>query len=142
MAASPELRNKQDLIDRFLEMAGFGEAPAAFIVDPKMPEEERHAAVSSNWRQFVNTSMERELQNIIEAENLKPSETRKLVTEAFEAGGVPQEGMAVSKILPPTSRFAKGNPQAEKRRHVTELLSAFHERFRSLTSKYPMLTEE
>lgn len=142
VAASPELRNKQDLIDRFLEMAGFGEVPATFIVDPKMPEEERHAVVSSNWRQFVSASMERELENIIESEKLKPSETRKLITEAFEAGGVPQEGTAVSRILPPISRFAKGNPQAEKRRHVTELLSAFHERFRSLTARYPMTTEE
>lgn len=142
VAASPELRNKQDLIDRFLEMAGFGEVPATFIVDPKMPEEERHAVVSSNWRQFVSASMERELESIIEAEKLKPPETRKLITEAFEAGGVPQEGTAVSRILPPTSRFAKGNPQAEKRRHVTELLSAFHERFRSLTARYPMTTED
>lgn len=142
VTASPELRNKQDLIDRFLEMAGFGEVPATFIVDPKMPEEERHAVVSSNWRQFVSASMERELESIIEAEKLKPSETRELITEAFEAGGVPQGGTAVSRILPPTSRFAKGNPQAEKRRHVTELLSAFHERFRSLTARYPMTTED
>ena len=138
VAASPELRDKQDLIDRFLEMAGFGETPATFIVDPKATDEERHAVVASNWHDFVRDSMESELTGIIDSENLKPAETRALLTEAFEVGGVPQEGTAVSKILPPVSRFAKGNPHAEKRGRVTALLSAFYERFSSLTSCYPV----
>ena len=137
VAASPELRDKQDLIDRFLEMAGFGKAPAAFVVDPKAPEEERHEIVASNWRRFVADSMEAELSGIIDSENLKPAETRSLVSEAFEAGGVPQEGTAVAKNLPLVSRFAKGNPQADKRRRVMSLLSEFYSRFRSLTAKYP-----
>lgn len=136
VAASPELRDKQDLIDRFLEMAGFGKAPAAFVVDPEVPEEERHEIVASNWRRFVADSMEAELSGIIDSENLKPAETRSLVSEAFEAGGVPQEGTAVAKNFPPVSRFAKGNPQADKRRRVTSLLSGFYSRFRSLTAKY------
>ena len=142
VAASPELRDKQDLIDRFLEMAGFGDAPASFIVDPQAPEGERHEIVASNWRRFVADSMEAELGGIIASENLKPAETRALVSEAFETGCVPQEGTAVAKILPPVSRFAKGNPQAQKRRRVTELLTVFYERFRSLTAKYPAASDE
>ena len=39
VAASPELRDKQDLIDRFLEMAGFCEMPATFSIDPEASEE-------------------------------------------------------------------------------------------------------
>lgn len=142
VAASPELRDKQDLIDRFLEMAGFGDAPASFIVDPRAPEGERHEIVASNWRRFVVDSMEAELGGIIASENLKPAETRALVSEALETGCVPQEGTAVAKILPPVSRFAKGNPQAQKRRRVTELLTVFYERFRSLTAKYPAASDE
>lgn len=138
VAASPELRDKQDLIDRFLEMAGFGEVPAAFAIDPEASEERRHEIVSAHWRELVRDTMEAELGGIIESERLKPEETRALVGEAFEAGGVPQEGTAVARILPPVSRFAKGNPQVEKRRRVTELLSAFHNRFRSFTAHYPM----
>lgn len=138
VAASPELRDKQDLIDRFLEMAGFGEVPAAFAIDPEASEERRHEIVSARWRELVRDTMEAELGGIIESESLKPEETRALVGEAFEAGGVPQEGTAVARILPPVSRFAKGNPQVEKRRRVTELLSAFHNRFRSFTAHYPM----
>lgn len=138
VAASPELRDKQDLIDRFLEMAGFGEVPAAFAIDPEASEERRHEIVSARWRELVRDTMEAELGGIIESESLKPEETRALMGEAFEAGGVPQEGTAVARILPPVSRFAKGNPQVEKRRRVTELLSAFHNRFRSFTAHYPM----
>lgn len=141
VAASPELRDKQDLIDRFLEMAGFGEAPATFSIDPEASEERRHEVVSAHWRELVRESMETELGSIIESERLKPDQTRTLVSEAFETGGVPQEGTAVANILPPVSRFAKGNPQAEKRRRVTALLSAFYNRFRSLTAHYPMRDE-
>lgn len=141
VAASPELRDKQDLIDRFLEMAGFCEAPATFSIDPNASEERRHEVVSAHWRELVRESMETELESIIEVERLKPDQTRALVSEVFEAGGVPQEGTAVASILPPVSRFAKGNPQAEKRRRVTALLSTFHNRFRSLTAHYPMRDE-
>ena len=138
VAASPELRDKQDLIDRFLEMAGFGMAPATFIVDPDASAEERHAVVSEQWRAHVARSMEAELEGIIQAEGLRPEETRALVSETFEIGAVPQEGTAVARILPPVSRFAKGNPQAEKRHRVTDLLTRFHERFRTFTARYPM----
>lgn len=141
VAASPELRDKQDLIDRFLEMAGFCETPATFSIDPEASEERRHEVVSAHWRELVRESMETELGGIIECEHLKPDQTRALVSEAFETGGVPQEGTAVANILPPVSRFAKGNPQAEKRRRVTALLSAFYNRFRSLTAHYPMRDE-
>lgn len=141
VAASPELRDKQDLIDRFLEMAGFCETPATFSIDPEASEERRHEVVSAHWRELVRESMETELGGIIECEHLKPDQTRALVSEAFETGGVPQEGTAVASILPPVSRFAKGNPQAEKRRRVTALLSAFYNRFRSLTAHYPMRDE-
>ena len=142
VAASPELRDKQDLIDRFLEMAGFGNVPATFDINPAASAEERHAVVSEQWRAHIAHSMEDELQSIIEAEKLKPEATRALVSEAFETGHVPQEGTAVAKILPPVSRFAKGNPQAEKRHRVTALLSTFYERFRSFTATYPMEPQE
>ena len=141
VAASPEQRDKQDLIDRFLEMAGFCETPATFSIDPEASEERRHEVVSTHWRELVRESMEMELGSIIEGEHLKPDQTRALVSEAFETGGVPQEGTAVANILPPVSRFAQGNPQAEKRRRVTALLSAFYSRFRSLTAHYPMRDE-
>lgn len=139
--ASPELRDKQDLIERFLEMAGFGDTPARFVIDPKASEDERHAVVSAQWAQFVADSMRDELNGIITEERLKAGETWSLVQEAFETGRVPQEGTAVAQILPPVSRFAKGNPQAKMRHRVTARLAEFYQRFRSLAAGLPSREE-
>ena len=65
VAASPELRDKSELIERFLEIAGFGEADAQFDIDSAAPESER------NWRKFGADSMEDEMSGITEAEKLK-----------------------------------------------------------------------
>ncbi|WP_293673637.1 type I restriction endonuclease subunit R [uncultured Parolsenella sp.] len=139
VAASPELRDKQELIEKFLARAGFFEEPADFIVDPDASEEDRHAAVVDAWTRFVAESMEEELSAIIESEKLKPEQTRKLITNAFIADGVPQEGTAVSSLLPATSRFGNGGKRDERRRRVTALLSVFYEKFRSIASRYPLI---
>ena len=139
VAASPELRDKQELIDRFLEKAGFFEAPAEFVIDPDMSDEERHAVVSDEWTRFVSESMEKELDDIIEGERLDPEQTRKLMSGAFAMEGVPREGTAVSSLLPATSRFGNGGKRDEQRRRVTALLSAFYQKFRSIAPRYPLI---
>ena len=143
VAASPELRDKSELIERFLEIAGFGEADAQFDIDPAAPEAERHDTVERNWRKFVADSMEAEMAGIIEAEKLKAEQTRDLMHEAFEVGGVPQEGTAVTKIMPPGSRFgAKAEARDRQRHRVTDLLSGFYRKYRSLTAHYPIELHE
>ena len=139
VAASPELRDKSELIERFLEIAGFGEADAQFDIDPAAPESERHDAVERNWRKFVADSMEDEISGIIEAERLKAEPTRDLMHEAFEVGGVPQEGTAVTRVMPPGSRFgAKAEARDRQRHRVADLLSGFYRKYRSLTAHYPI----
>lgn len=61
--------------------------------------------------------------------------------EAFDKGGVPDQGTAVGKILKPASRFAKGNSYGERRRAALDSLWAFYGRYRSLTNSYPPATE-
>lgn len=64
VSASPELRDKSELIERFLAMAGFTETPAIFDIDPDAPEEQRHEIVTatgadsspSRWRTRSRTS--------------------------------------------------------------------------------------
>jgi type I restriction enzyme, R subunit len=142
VAASPTLRNKQELIEEFLNLAGFGDAPSSFVVDPEASEEERHAIVVREWRKHVSASMERELAGIIKDERLKEEQTRTLVSRAFETGGVPQEGTEIAGLLPAASRFgSSGDQRATQRRRVTALLSEFFERFRDLTTKFPMGNE-
>ena len=91
VAASPELRDKSELIERFLEIAGFGEAGAQFGIDSAAPESER------NWRKFVADSMEDEMSGIIKAE-----------------------------------------ARDRQRHRVTDLLSGFCRKCRSLTVRYPI----
>lgn len=106
VAASPELRDKSELIERFLEIAGFGEADAQFDIDPAVPESEP---------------------------------IRDLMREAFEVGGVLQEGTAVTRVMPPGSRFgAKAEARDSLRHRVTDLLSGFYRKCRSLTAHYPI----
>ena len=133
VAASPEQRDKSELIERFLEIAGFGEADAQFDIDPAAPEPER------NWRKFVADSMEDEMSGIIEAEKLKAEPTRDLMRGAFEVGGVPQEGTAVTRVMPPGSRFGARAEARDRQRHrVADLLSGFYRKYRSLTAHYPI----
>jgi type I restriction enzyme R subunit len=54
------------------------------------------------------------------------------VEHAFRDGVVPTSGTAITKILPPVSRFAKGNGHAVKKQTVIDKLAAFLERFLGL----------
>lgn len=134
--SSPELRDKADLIEAFLRTVGFGEGGEEPTVRLEgLSADERHDAMANAWRTFIFEAMERELDGIIADLNLKPVETRDLMEDAFATGGIPEEGTAISNVLKPVSRFAKGNPYGEKRRAAVEALTAFYERFQSLTGK-------
>lgn len=137
VASSPELRDKAELIEAFMRMVGFDDAPAEIDI-VGLSDDKRREVVNTEWRRFVAQSMEDDLDQIIEEQRLKPDETRALVSEAFATGGVPENGTAISKIMKPVSRFAKGNPYSEKRRAVLDALMTFYNRFRSLVSRYPM----
>ena len=138
VASSPELRDKAELIEAFMRMVGFGDGTEAELDITALPEGERHDVVTREWRRHVSASMESDLASIVEENGLKPEETRALVSESFAAGGVPDTGVAVSKIMRPVSRFAKGNPYGQKRRAAVDALKAFFEKYRSLTRRYPM----
>lgn len=141
VASSPELRDKAELIEEFLRAVGFDGAEARVDI-VALPEVERHEAVAREWRRHVSESMEHDIEGIVEENGLKPKETRELVSESFVAGAVPEAGTAISKIMRPVSRFAKGNPYGEKRHKVLDALKAFYEKYRSLTNHYPMKAEE
>ena len=70
-----------------------------------------------------------ELDALIVAEGLKPDETRAFVDNAFRDGAVPTGGTAITRILPPVSRFAPGAGHAAKKQTVIEKLLAFFDRY-------------
>jgi type I restriction enzyme, R subunit len=114
--SSPSLRNKKDLIEDFVDsVTASGE-------------------IDDEWRAYVAAHREAELNEIIEAENLRPDETRAFIDTAFRDGAIQTTGTAITKVLPPVSRFSASGGHSEKKRRVLTKLSAFFERFFGLSS--------
>ncbi|MCA0360159.1 MAG: type I restriction endonuclease subunit R [Armatimonadetes bacterium] len=114
--SSPTLRNKKDLIENFVDsVSATGELDA-------------------EWRAFVDRKREEELGQIIEEEKLKPEETRAFVESAFRDGVIRSTGTAITKVMPPTSRFSSDGGHGQKKQRVLAKLIAFFERFLGLVS--------
>lgn len=109
--ASPSLRNKKDLIEAFVD---------SLTVD---------AAIDGQWQAFITARRAEDLDRIIAEENLRPEQTREFVERAFRDGAVPTAGTAITRVLPPVSRFAKTNNHSVKKQIVLEKLTAFFSRY-------------
>lgn len=112
--ASPTLRNKRDLI-------------VAFVDSQSVSDD-----VGDDWRAFIAERRNAELDDLISEESLRADETRTFVAEAFRDGSVPMAGTAITKILPPASRFSKDNNHAAKKQRVLGKLIEFFERYAGL----------
>lgn len=115
--SSPGLRNKKDLIEAFVDRISTS------------------GAVDEQWAAFVAARRTAELHGIIEEEGLRAAETRAFVERAFRDGAIPQSGTAITRILPPASRFDGDGGHGEKKRRVLARLVAFFERFFGLLSR-------
>ena len=109
--ANPSLRNKKDLVEAFVDS-----------VNTK-------AKVDAQWQAFVAAKKVEELERIIAEENLNAEAARSFIDNAFRDGGIPVSGTAITKILPPVSRFAKNNGHAAKKQTVLDKLTAYFERY-------------
>ncbi len=69
-----------------------------------------------------------ELERILTEDNLNAEAARDFVEHAFRDGAIPTAGTAITKILPPVSRFSQGNGHAAKKRTVVGKLAVFFER--------------
>ena len=109
--SSPGLRNKKDLIEQFVDS-----------VNTK-------AKVDAQWQAFVAAKKTEELERIIAEENLNAEAAREFISNAFRDGSISATGTAITKILPPVSRFSKNNGHAAKKQTVLDKLAAFFERY-------------
>ena len=109
--SSIELRNKKDLINQFITSLDV------------------HSIVDDDWRKFVEEKKVEELEQIIKNENLDREATYKFIKNAFRDGSVPATGTAISKVLPPVSRFSPTGERSQKRESVLSKLTSFFERF-------------
>lgn len=108
--ASPELRSKKQLIENFI--AGIND------VDDVMSE----------WHDYVVDQRERDLQEIITTEKLKPQDTRKFIENAFRDGEIKTAGTDIDKIMPPISRFGGGGRE-KKKQGIIDKLKVFFEKY-------------
>lgn len=109
--ASPSLRNKKDRIEQFVDSVS------------------TTAKVDQEWVAFIAAKKVEELDRIIADEGHNTDETKAFVNNAFRDGSVTTTGTAITKILPPVSRFSKTNCHAMKKQTVLDKLAAFFERY-------------
>ena len=109
--SSVELRDKKELIEQFIESL----TPSTNVDD--------------DWQSFVDAKKLEELDSIITDENLDKGETYKFISNAFRDGYVQSTGTAITKVLPPVSRFTPNGERTKKRESVIEKLSAFFNKF-------------
>ena len=107
--SSLELRSKKVLIETFI--AGINDVEDVLL----------------EWREFVAKEKEKQLEQIIDEEKLKPAETRKFVDYSFRDGVMKTTGTDIDKIMPPMSRF--GGNREKKKFSIIEKLKQFFERF-------------
>ena len=109
--SSVELRNKKALIEQFIES-----------LTPK-------ANIDDDWHSFVDEKKLEELDSIITAENLDKEATYNFINNAFRDGYIQTTGTAISKVLPPVTRFSPTGDRTRKRDTVLDKLNAFFNKF-------------
>ena len=109
--SSVELRNKKELIEQFISSIN------------------AESSVYDDWQSFVKSKKIQELDRIIVEENLDKEETYTFIENAFRDGNVQTGGTAISKIMPPVSRFNPDQRRGKKRETVLDKLSAFFNKF-------------
>lgn len=113
--ASSSLRNQRDLIEDFVERVTV------------------NGSIDDEWQAFIAVRREAELEAIIPDENLRADRTREFVDTAFRDRAIRTSGTAITKVLPPASRFNADGGHGEKKQRVIEKLGKYFERFFGLS---------
>ncbi len=109
--ASPDLRDKRELIMRF--------------VSSLTPDSD----VYERWEEYVKQEKERDFQQIISEEQLNETEALRFIRNAFLIGYVKEGGTELESILPPIDPFDKRADRSGKRQTVLERIKAFFSKF-------------
>jgi type I restriction enzyme R subunit len=125
IGSSPELRDKKDLIMKFIER-----------MTPKPGEKPKEETdINDEWNEYIERQRDAELQAIIREEGLREKETRKFVAQSFADGYVTTTGIAITKVLPPMPIFGGGATNREKKKQtVLNKLTDFFNKFFGISS--------
>ena len=75
-----------------------------------------------------------ELDKFISDENLDRDEFYRFIESAFRDGSVQTSGTAITKIMPPVSRFNPDQSRGKKRETVLDKLASFFNKFFDISS--------
>ena len=114
IAATPDLRDKEDLIMHFVQNISAG------------------SDINDEWSMYVHQKLGKELQELIATENLKPEQTLEFLQQSFRDGEIRESGTGIAGILPPMPLFGAGGSREAKKKAVTEKLKALFRRFYDL----------
>ena len=114
--ASPDLRNKKDLIMAFIDSL------------------DQNSNVYDDFESFMNSKKKEELDKIIVEENLNKEATYDFVQNAFDKGRIETDGTEVSTILPPMNMFTPTNDRQNKKNKVIDKLIDFFDKFFSISN--------
>jgi type I restriction enzyme R subunit len=107
--SSIELRSKKELIEGFIERVNL-----IHLED-------------DSWNSYVNEQKEKDLNDLIIEEKLKPEETYRFVNNALRDGALKTIGTDLDKILPPMSLFS--GQKTTKKQTVIEKLMKYFEKY-------------
>ena len=114
--ASPDLKDKKELVERFIER--------------QTPDSTN---VLDKWEEYIIEQRKQELEQIIADEKLNSDEAMKFMHQSFEDGYVTTTGLDITKLLPPMPIFgAEAGKRAEKKKTVIEKLEAFFKKYFNL----------
>lgn len=91
--------------------------------------------MDAKWCAYIAARRESELEAIIQEQWLKPEAARAFMDSAFRDGELHTAGTAVTKLLPPVSRFAAQGVRNDTKRRVIDVLSRYFERFFGLSAR-------
>ncbi len=111
MDASPDMRDKRDLIEKFIERM--------------TPEKGKD--VGAEWEKYIEKEKRERLDAIIAEENLKSSETYDFMARAFADGYITETGTGIARILPPSNPFLPES--GEKKQTVIGKLKEYLNKF-------------
>ena len=109
IGASMELRSKKKLIQDFIN---------SVTVDTN---------VSHDWMRYVFEQNEKDIEEIIREQRLKPDETREFINNSFRDGYIKTTGVEIDRIMPPISIFDTNREKTE--RGIIERLKEFFNKY-------------
>ena len=109
--SSPDLRDKKELINRFIESL--------------TPDSD----VTAKWLTYVNEQKRKEYENIVEEEHLKPAEAQSFIQTAWQRGYVPEGGLELNAIMPPINPFDPNANREGKLQNVLKRIKGFFSKY-------------